>query len=419
MNKDYVISLYGGKIFTQTGVASVIKALDDDIYWENKKLKHFICSTDLNCKKIEEKDSNIENFNKKGLMQKIRSKIRCILWSLSEKNKLIATFYVKFIYFKLSSNLVNKNLKKIQNASYLYIHDLFTLVYIYQHHIELLEKASFVSHTDGDIIKFTLAAFPSLKNSNLIKKIELDYIESLNYINKVICISIYAKNKTLNLTQINREKLVVIYNGFKRDGIIHRSNLNRISNDKLTINVTGTICQRKRQYILIDVILLLIKRDIFKEIILNIYGAGPQFNLLKKKINDNRLDNYIILHGYKPKPHNNYMEGEIFLLPSTVEGLPMAAIEASSKGNILMLTDVGGCKELCDLTGGILLEKTQDTDLPLEITDKIEKLFHEKNIIEKLTEKSLRGYSNNFSNASMINKYIDIAIEYKENKQNI
>ena len=59
------------------------------------------------------------------------------------------------------------------------------------------------------------------------------------------------------------------------------------SGDSLTLHITGTVCARKRQYLLIEAINTLGRNFLtVNNVKLNVFGVGPDFNLLLAKVKE-------------------------------------------------------------------------------------------------------------------------------------
>lgn len=81
--------------------------------------------------------------------------------------------------------------------------------------------------------------------------------------------------------------------------------------------------------------------DIFKEVHqkypdskLNIIGDGPDRKKIEKKIRDNKLEDYIILHGFQEKEYiNKYLEkSSVYIMTSYTESFGLVLLEAFAYG---------------------------------------------------------------------------------------
>lgn len=78
---------------------------------------------------------------------------------------------------------------------------------------------------------------------------------------------------------------------------------------------------------------------------LNIYGAGPDEQRLKQLTESLQLQDKIIFHGRVADIRSIWQKNHILLMPSHMEGMPLAVVEAMICGRPALVTDVGGHKE--------------------------------------------------------------------------
>jgi glycosyltransferase involved in cell wall biosynthesis len=78
----------------------------------------------------------------------------------------------------------------------------------------------------------------------------------------------------------------------------------------------------------------------------NLYGAGPSEHSLTQLVHRLRLNN-VHFRGHISDVKAIWEENQILLLPSRLEGLPLALVEAMFCGRPAVVTDVGGNAELC------------------------------------------------------------------------
>jgi glycosyltransferase involved in cell wall biosynthesis len=78
----------------------------------------------------------------------------------------------------------------------------------------------------------------------------------------------------------------------------------------------------------------------------NLYGAGPYEQILKRLANHWQLKN-IHFRGHVANVTEIWEENHLLVLPSRHEGLPLALIEAMWCGRPAVVTDIGGNAEVC------------------------------------------------------------------------
>jgi len=83
---------------------------------------------------------------------------------------------------------------------------------------------------------------------------------------------------------------------------------------------------------------------------LDLYGDGPERRALRDLIKDLRLGERVMLHGWRQDIPEQLAGHDLFVLPSTSEGMPYALLEAMAVGLPVVATDVPGIVEA--LAGG-------------------------------------------------------------------
>ena len=78
---------------------------------------------------------------------------------------------------------------------------------------------------------------------------------------------------------------------------------------------------------------------------LNIYGSGPNEDLLKELCETNSLTTKVTFHGKVNDIRAVWQKNHLLLMPSLMEGMPLAVVEAMLCGRPCIVTDVGGMVE--------------------------------------------------------------------------
>lgn len=96
---------------------------------------------------------------------------------------------------------------------------------------------------------------------------------------------------------------------------------------------------------------------------------------------------------------------DIFLLPSLIEGLPMALLEAMASGRAVVATTVGDIPTLVTENNNGILVPTKNSSA---IKEAIEILATNNDLREVIAEKARLTIINQFSSLAMTKKYVDI-----------
>jgi glycosyltransferase involved in cell wall biosynthesis len=93
-------------------------------------------------------------------------------------------------------------------------------------------------------------------------------------------------------------------------------------------------------------------------------GDGPVMPLVRSRIDYHQLDDRITLTGWRDavEVERTLRESDVFVMPSTSEGLPVAAIEALKQGLAIVASDIPGVLDVVSNGVNGLLLPVQDRD---------------------------------------------------------
>ncbi len=204
-----------------------------------------------------------------------------------------------------------------------------------------------------------------------------------------------------------KEKIVTIPNGIDvkefESGLLSRE----IARERLGIHpeavIAGTIANAyppKNLLWYLEVCKKVHEAD--KRICFVIMGDGPQFEALQKKRDELGVQNYVMLTGRKMDAPTLYRAFDMFVLPSSKEGMSITLLEAMSAKVPIVATDVGGAKWMLEpkaglvvppkdikALGGAILELAKDPIRGTQLADKAYEAVKERFRKEKVLEESL------------------------------
>ena len=161
----------------------------------------------------------------------------------------------------------------------------------------------------------------------------------------------------------------------------------------------------KRIDLLIDTVIIL--RNKYPNICLDIYGQGYQYKYLSERIIDNKAENYIKLIGYieKVRLMNDLCRYDMFAFPSTGDSCPNVLLEAMACGLPVIAANAGGSSDLIeDNISGIFFR-------PNDIDDTIQKMEYCIMNPAEITKIGINGFDRvkkNYSIYAAADKHIDI-----------
>jgi glycosyltransferase involved in cell wall biosynthesis len=108
---------------------------------------------------------------------------------------------------------------------------------------------------------------------------------------------------------------------------------------------------------------------------LNIYGNGVDENYLKQLTRELGLNDFVTFHGKVNDIRAIWKKNHLLLMPSRMEGMPLAIVEAMLCGRIVIATDVGGNCEWIDTNiNGFLAERADE----VSFKKSMQQAFHRK-----------------------------------------
>jgi len=134
-------------------------------------------------------------------------------------------------------------------------------------------------------------------------------------------------------------------------------------------------------------------------------GDGDLRSKLERQAEQLNISTKVIFKG--AVPHNEiapiYRQADIFVLPSTNEGMSNSLLEAMASGLPIITTDTGGTAELVDESNGIIVEKKDSQ----EIAHALSRLYHNRELTERMGQSSRRK-AEKLSWTQMAESYLEL-----------
>lgn len=224
-----------------------------------------------------------------------------------------------------------------------------------------------------------------------------------------------AVKKHLMDTGYFKKEIKVIYNGVdnkifnpNNDTAYIRKEFN-IPKDSIVVGMIGRINAWKGQkdFLLAMDKVLKNNDNVYAMIVGGVFeGEEWRKEELEEQINNMENKDRIVLSDYRKDTPNIHCLYDVFVLPSTnPDPLPTVVLEAMASGKPIVGYRHGGvCEMVLDKINGFLEEKNNYGDLAINI----EKLIKNKEIIEKMSLKSLERQKELFSTRSYKNNFEDV-----------
>jgi len=193
----------------------------------------------------------------------------------------------------------------------------------------------------------------------------------------------------------NSQKIIeIIPNGIKLSDFEEKASIN--TERQLRIVSTGRLIPRKGYNLLLEAL-----KDA-QGVSATIIGDGPEKEALLSQAKELNVD--LTLTGALPheKIPMELSQHDLFVLPSYNEGMSNAALEAMAVGLPLLLTDVGGSKELIRGNGWII--PTGDVEI---LRRRIQEANADRTGLADLSNASVR-HSKEFTWAKMAESYLNL-----------
>lgn len=178
-------------------------------------------------------------------------------------------------------------------------------------------------------------------------------------LDKIFCVSEYARKSFCRAYQGLDEKVVTLYNFFDADEITSKSREPfSFGSDAPVLLSVGRMTEQKAYPRFLRVLKRL--RDESYSFVWHVLGTGVESEKIYEKINEYGLCDRVFLHGVTDNPYKYMRACDIFVLPSEYEGFPTVTVEAKLIGCPVLATDVSGIREqLVDGKTGLIVENSE------------------------------------------------------------
>ena len=141
-----------------------------------------------------------------------------------------------------------------------------------------------------------------------------------------------------------------------------------------------------------------VHQELNGEVLFRLIGDGPRMESCKSIVNQLGLDDDFELLGFRDDVLSQLNSFDVFLMTSSVEGLPNVLIEAQAMGVPVVTTDVGGASEtfIDGVTGHLVT--TDDVEV---LSEKIIQILQSGEWKEQAKKKAIEYSREKFSVESM------------------
>lgn len=386
-----------GSIYERTGAGKVVLSFKEGrkIFESSGFSKYTVYSLDdrnqesLPLIRRDEKYNNIADLSKKTIS------------SLLKQTSIGSYYLVDKLYFKKGEIVISRHWNEIKDDDVIIFHEIYTCVAYVMKCKRMGVKIKpyiLVLHTNGEIFKMTMIYYPKLKGSKFEKHLNERAYSCLENASKIVFVAEEALNNFSSRFPEFISKVHVVHNGIANI----KNGVKPIFDGTIKMVTVGTVNARKNQILQVDVLAEISKKC---KVHLDVIGDGDQLEECKKRAKILGVDNLVSFWGARDDVPQLLQKCNLFVMTSYDEGLPISAIEALRGRLPVVLTDVGGNRELIN-KNGFLIRPTKH-DLFSAILAYSLSIDGQKN----MSENSYLHYLNSFSVESMINGYCQLIKE--------
>lgn len=398
-----VTVLYPGSVLDRNGAAKVVRGFTDKADSLSHLSGHEVNVIDSTSSSIiiQSDNRNLTSRLKKMIFDSLGEKFKK-RYSLSYRGQ---KKLVERKYWRRSQRLI-ANIKSIGlNDNAFIFHELFTCwAYINTCMKENIPTSKYILilHTNGEPFKMLLYNYPALEGTSYLKEINKRHEECLKYANFIVFVSDLSAKTFKKLYPDYSGKVRVVPNGISKE----INSTDPVFDGKLRMITVGTVCKRKNQIVLIDSLKDIREHGI--DATLKIVGGGPELDNCKQYTKDSGAEKWIEFLGPRDDIPELLAKSNLFILPSLDEGLPISAIEAMRAKLPLVLTDVGGCRELIKGNGFLVNPTKEDiTNAIIEYGKDVEKQ-------KEMSKASYDFFNQQYTVDSMVEGYATLIKEMLE-----
>lgn len=364
---------------TYGGVWQVNKTVGEELIKNGYQVSIVSLRENQNNIKIEhQKKLKLHTINKKDIWENTSTGTEII----KEIKKLHFIKAIKKIFKRLKHEI---SIVKDKKQLHKYIYD-YKPNYIIATHYQLIDLIP------KELLNITIyehhTSFKNLLEHKSTKKTLHKYKDTIKYI-------------WLTKTTMNN----AIEYGFKNNYYIYnavRFKSKQVSNvlDNKKLITIARFTEEKRIDLMIDIVKEVFKDKKYRDWTLEIYGTGPEEELIKNKINNHPQ---IKLMGLTTNPKKELMTASINLNTSSFEGFCLSILEATECGVPTITLDFGESvsEEIIDSETGIIAKDK------IDYINKLKELMSKNEELLKLS-KNAKEFSNNFQIENIIRKWIEI-----------
>lgn len=373
-------------------------------YMESRGYEFTVFTKDfLYSKTVDNPENHPHDFTK-GL--NIRTKLRNFF-----RNYSLLTIGFLIRNARESKKLVKAYLRLNRDADIVVFHETSCCYYYQKLRKNKKSKVVLFHHSNGNTEETWLKSYPKLEGTRFFQNYMEKMTEtSANADRNVFISEDGMKNFGIINPSLDKAKFAMFHNGIDNMPI---KGSDPISNHKYNFCCTGTVCERKGQYLIVEA-LNKVAPEIRNDIYIVVAGEGADLQNVKDKTRQYGLEANFNFLGYVPNKdiHQLLCRCNGFILMSNNEGLPISVIEAMRAGLGSIATNISGVPELVDDRNGIIIEP--EANQLAEVFKNIDKYDW-----KIFGENARKRFENEFTFEQMMKSYCDVMDGFNDEKKRL
>lgn len=363
-----------------------------------KNMNTFLNETGLFESEVYCNHRKVSDENKKGININLKE------YSFKEKIKNtlkeIKTFELLIHFVRNDFNAIILAFKlfltnKINKESILLFHDHLSLFYFAFLFSLEKRKVVLIMHNDGSPVEMVSSGIKSNFKRKILNKISTFQIKAIvSKVEKIVFLCDDARNKFVELYNVNLEKTDTIPNGIK---VFFDTNQKTTSSDKIRFITVCTMNERKGVDTFIKCLPIL-NQNFADKIEFTLLGQGPLLNDLKQL---SMIHNNLNVIGESDKVAQYLYNSDVFFLLSTNEGQPLSILEALRASLFIFATNVGCNASMVTPINGLLTEVDQQS-----ILDGFTSIIDNWESLKSKGEHSFKLFNDIFTEDKMYQSYL-------------
>lgn len=301
---------------------------------------------------------------------------------------------------RFNANYIKSYLKEGRTPDVIVFHEMDSCYHYLKYRTDNDSKIVMFLHADGSDGDMFGKRFPKLEGKKDHQKLVDNLFYCYEHCDSIVWISKLAKERFCHNHPEYAYKAVAVVNGIDDKPYVKNSTS---SSFKYRLVTTGTVCERKGQYIIVEAMHKM-NPTVLKDTHLTIIGSGPDHARLVGLSEKYGLNDHISFLGnvLNSKVHELLCAENIFVLMSNNEGLPISILEAMRAGLPVISTKVAGIPEEVDVRNGQLIDPEIDqltkvlNHLPELNWEELGKASRERFVNEFTFEIMRQNYANMF-----------------------